>query len=190
MDYERAVKDLKDIRATMEKTSTRASREGGWFFLVQGTVWLVGFAVTQFAPAACGPVWLALNVASVSAMTAMGVAFSRRKGAARHPGLAARIAALSVALLAFDAMLIVSFGLTEPADFSLTLAYSLGFSYVVIGLTTRRSTSLMGAFVMASLFAARMLFPGYLYLAIGVLGGGAFIATGLLTLLAQEGADD
>jgi hypothetical protein len=34
MDYDDAAKDLKDIKAAMDRTAQQVSRDQGWFFLI------------------------------------------------------------------------------------------------------------------------------------------------------------
>ena len=83
MDYDEAAKSLKDIKATMGRSSTRLSREPGWFFVIAGAMWLIGYLVTQFAPAVAGPAWLVVTVLGCGAMTALGVFLRKKKGGAR-----------------------------------------------------------------------------------------------------------
>jgi len=189
MDYESAAKDLKDIRAAMSQSVSRSSRDSGWFFLVQGSIWLIGFLVTQFAPAVAGPLWIFLNAAGIAAAIGLGVVLHGKKGGQRYPGLAARIVAISIGILVFDLLLVLSFGLADPADFTLLLVLSMAFCYFVIGLITRQSMSVMGAFIALSVFAAKMLFPSYLYLSIAVFGGGAFMGWGAVVLLRKDKTD-
>lgn len=189
MDYDDAAKDLKDIRATMGKTAAQVSRDQGWFFLIQGLLWLIGFLVTQFAPSIAGPLWIALNVVGIAAVIGVSAILYGKKGRQRHPGVAAQIVAITIGLLAFDAMLVLSFGLTGPQDFTFILVLSMAFCYFVIGLTVRQSMTFMGAFIALTLFGAKMLFPSYLYLSIAVLGGGAFIVSGAVILLRREKTD-
>jgi hypothetical protein len=189
MDYDDAVKDLKNIQSTMEKATIQASRERGWFFLIQGAVWLSGFLVTQFVPSIAGPLWIALNVIAVAAIVAVSMSLYGKKGRQRHPGLALRIILISVGIVAFDFVLAFSFGLTAPGSFTLLLILSMGFCYFIIGLSTLRSMSFLGAFTTLSVFAARLLFPSYLYLSIAILAGGGFIAYGAGVLLYKGRAD-
>jgi hypothetical protein len=189
MDYDDAVKSLKDIRTTMSRTGAQVSRDPGWFFLIQGSIWLIGFLVTQFAPSIAGPSWIALNIVGISAVIVTSIILYGRKGRQRHPGMASRIVAITVGILVFDGLLVFSFGLTGPQDFSYLLVISMAFCYFVIGLTTRQSMSVMGAFIALAVFGAKMLFPSYLYLSIGILGGGSFIASGLFILLRKGKSD-
>jgi hypothetical protein len=174
----------------MGMTSARASRDPGWFFLIQGIMWLVGFLGTQFAPSIAAPLWIALNASGTAAMVAVGLSIVRKAGRAKHPGLASRIVAIAIGILAFDVMLALSLGLSDPRDFSLLIVLSMGFCYFVIGLTTRQAMSAMGAFIALSAFGARMLFPAYYHLAVAIFGGGAFIAWGLAVLLRKAESDD
>lgn len=189
MDYEEAARDLKDIKATLGMTTKRVSRDPAWFFLIQGLIWLVGFLATQFYPSIAGPLWIALNAAGVIGMTTLGIVLGRRPGR-RQPGLASRIVAIAAGVVVFDALIILSFGLTDPRETSLLIVLSTAFCYFVIGLTTRQSMSVMGAFIALSVFAVQILLPSYLYLAIAVLGGGSFIASAAFLLLRKERADD
>jgi hypothetical protein len=183
MDYEDAAKDLREIRAAMGSATTRASRESGWFFLIQGAVYLIGFSATQFAPAASGPLWVVLNVLAIGGTIALGALFGGKGARQKIPGLATRIVLISIGLLVFDAMLIFSFGLTAPRDFTLILVLSLGFCYFVIGLTTRQSMSVMGALVALLVFGANLLFPSYFYLATGICAGLPFVVYGAAVLV-------
>ena len=49
--------------------------------------------------------------------------------------------------------------------------------------------SVLGAFTALSVFAARLLFPSYLYLSIAILAGGGFIVYGAGALLLKGKAD-
>jgi hypothetical protein len=189
MDYDGAAKDLKDIKVTMDRTAAQVSKDPGWFFLIQGGVWLIGFLATQFAPSVAGLLWPALTAAGIAAVIGVSLALYGKKGRQKHPGLASRIVAISIGILVFDLLLVFSFGLTDPGDFTLLLVLSMAFCYFVIGLITRQIMSVVGAFIALSVFAARMLFPAFLYLSIAMLGGGAFLAFGAFVLLRKEKTD-
>jgi hypothetical protein len=128
-------------------------------------------------------------VAGIAAVIGVSMVLYGKKGRQRHPGVAAQIVAITIGMLVFDIMLVFSFGLTGPQDFTFILVLSMAFCYFVIGLTSRRSMSRLGAFIALALFGAKMLFPAYLYLSIALLGGGAFIVSGAVVLLRKEKKD-
>jgi hypothetical protein len=126
---------------------------------------------------------------AIAAVIGASVVLYGKKGKQKHAGLASRIVAISIGIVVFDILLVFSFGLTAPGDFSLLLILSMAFCYFIIGLITRQSMSVLGAFTALSVFAARQLFPSYLYLAIAIFAGGAFAVYGALVLLRVGRAD-
>lgn len=190
MDYDEAARSLKDIKATMGRSSTRLSREPGWFFVIAGAMWLIGYLVTQFAPAAAGPVWLVVTVLGCGAMTVLGISLRKKKGGARHPGLPLRIVAIAMGTVAFAFLIALSFGLDLGRYLPALLMLSTAFAYFVLGMTVQPVMSLMGALLGLSVAASLLFWPGWLYLSIGLLGGGTFIASGLFVVLRKEKGDD
>ena len=190
MDYDEAAKSLKDIKATMGRSSTRLAREPGWFFVIAGAMWLSGYLVTQFAPAVAGPVWLAVTALGCGAMVALGVFLRKKKGGARHPGLPLRITAIALGIVAFAFLLALSFGLDLAGNLPALLMLSTAFAYFILGMTVRPMMSLMGLLLGLSVAASMLFWPGWLYLSIAVLGGGTFIASGLFIVLWKGEGDD
>jgi hypothetical protein len=189
MDYDSAVKDLKDIKSTMTRTAARFSRHSGWFFMIQGIVWLVGFLFTQYAPAASPPVWVGLNAAAVTAMIILGFVLYGRGARQRQPGLAPRIVAGVLCVVAFDALIILLLGIGDPVQITMLVMLSAGFCNFLVGLFTRPVLAVMGALLMSSVAIGGLLWPSYLYFCIAVFGGGPFVGFGLSILL-RKGKPD
>lgn len=190
MDYDEAARSLKDIRTAMGRSSTRLSREPGWFFVIAGAMWLTGYLVTQFAPAAAGPVWITVTVLGCGVMTALGLFLRKKKGGARHPGLPLRITAIALGIVAFAFLLALSFGLDPGRSLPALLMLSTAFAYFILGMTVQPVMSLMGGLLGLSVAAAMLFWPDWLYLSIAVFGGGTFIASGLFIVLRKEKGDD
>jgi hypothetical protein len=190
MDYDEAAKSLKDIKATMGRSSTRMAREPGWFFVIAGAMWFVGYLVTQFAPAAAGPVWLVVTVLGCGAMAALGVFLRKKKGGARHPGLPSRITAIAIGIVAFAFLLALSFGLDLGRSLPALLMLSTAFAYFILGMTVQPVMGLMGVLLGLSVAASMLFWPAWLYLSIAVLGGGTFIASGLFIVFRKAKGDD
>jgi hypothetical protein len=189
MEYDRAVKDLKNIRTTMDRSVSRISKDSGWFFIVQGAIYLVGYLVTQFAPSAAGPLWIALNAAGIAAMILLGAVLYGRKSRQKHPGLAPRIVATALGVVVFDALLILLLRISEPRDVTILIMLSVALCYVLIGVYVRLLMCVMGALLGAVVAAAAVLWPSFLYFSIAVFGGGVFIGSGIAVLLGKEKAD-
>ena len=190
MDYDEAAKSLKDIRATMGRSSMRIAREPGWFFVIAGAMWLSGYLVTQFAPASAGPAWLVVTALGCGTMAVLGVFLRKKKGGTRHPGLPLRIGAIAVGIVAFAFLVALSFGLDLGRDLPALLMLSTAFAYFVLGMTVQPVMSLMGALLGLSVTAALLFWPDWLYLSIAVFGGGTFIASGLAIVFRKEKGDD
>lgn len=189
MDYERAVKDLRDIRSTMTRSAARFSRHSGWFFLIQGLVWFTGFLVTQFLPAIAAPVWITTTTAAIILMFILGHRLFGRGSRQRQDGLGPHIVAGVLGVVLFDALIIVLLHITEPEQITLLTMLSAGFCNFLVGLFTRPIHAAMGLLMMLGITVGALLWPSLLYFTIAIFGGGTFIGFGIATLLQKEGAD-
>lgn len=180
-----ALNDLKAIRQIMERARKASDGFGGWFMVLWGAIWLIGFSGTHFLiqnhqEALIPWLWLPLNAGGFIASFYLGIQMSRRTQV-RSSLLWKSILFWWLALGGFDLLLIWLLPVRgEQIPLLIILTFALG--YFQFGLFIHWSISAVGVFISLTAAAAALLFPDWLNLAIAVLGGGALIGTGLLAV--------
>ncbi len=177
MDPERAVDDLRAIRQIMERTRRAGDAHGGWFMILWGAIWFVGFLGSQFLQGQIsGWVWLGLDVVGMAGSVALGARMSHR-GAAHSP-LWRPVAYWLVAVIGFDFLLIWLLGLTTVREGSLVLLLTIALTYFQFGIFSTWKVSAVGAGIGALTVLSVVIVPDYFFLAMAVLGGGLLAGSG------------
>ena len=178
MEPNQALEDLRVIRRVMEQTRRSIAMAGaGYFLIIWGVVWLLGFLNSQFLESPLeGWIWLALDVAGVIATLAVGHRLGTRMRV--HPGW--RVALFWLALFGYGFL----WGwLSQPMDAaksSLYISTVAMFGYVVMGLWLgSRGIAWLGVGVTVLALAGYLLIPAYFFLWMALLGGGALIGSGV-----------
>jgi hypothetical protein len=178
MERNRVEDDLKTIRQIMERTRSAAGRGGGRIMILWGATWFVGFLCSQFVPEgpAVGWIWLVLN--SVGIGGTIGLALRMPREGVKTP-IWQPILLWWTSLFVFDGLVLWIFGVRTGRDLLMLLLLSVALGYVQFGLFTHWVISATGVALAAMTVAAALLVPDYFFLAMGVLGGGTLIGTGL-----------
>lgn len=178
MDRNQALDDLKTIRQIMKRTQKAAGRHGGWFILIAGVMWLVGFTASQFLPEHVGWVWAVVNLGGVIAMIWTGMHLAKH-GSTKTP-LWKPIFFFWVTLAAFAILLVWLFDVNSSIQIGLLALLTAALGYVQIGAIFQSyHISITGILVAALTIGAFYLIPDYFLLAMAVLGGGLLIGSGL-----------
>jgi len=178
MEPDRALDDLKAIRQVMERTRRATGGHGGWFMVLWGAVWFVGFLGNQFLPQeASGWLWLVLDVAGAVGSIWLGVRMGHRGGV--RSSIWQPILLWWLVLVAFDGLLVWLFHLDAGPDLALLITLTMALGYVQFGLFTHWAISVIGALIAALAVGAALLLPEYFCLAQAILGGGLLMGSGL-----------
>ncbi len=182
-----ALDDLKAIRQIMERARRASDGFGGWFMVLWGAIWLVGFIGTHIFVrleryAWINGLWMVLDTAGILGSVYLGIQMGRR---ARKASSILWLPFLLcwLALAAFDAVLIWKLRLhLRGLDMAFLIVLTLAVGYVQLGLFTHWSISAVGLFIGLLAIVAVTWLPEYFNLIIALLGGGAVIGTGLAAL--------
>jgi hypothetical protein len=185
MDSNRAVDDLKVIRNIMERTRRNMGGHSGWFMVLWGAIWFVGFLGNQFLSAReAGFLWMGLTCLGALGSGFIGVRLNRRR---RVSSPIWRPLVFSfVALFAYVGLLAWLFDLHTPRDISLLIVLTISLSYVQLGLFTHRAIALIGALLAVLVVGASLLLPGYFFLLMAFLSGGLLVGSGLWFVRREE----
>jgi len=177
MDSRQARDDLKAIRQIMNSARQASGREAGWFLILWGLIWLIGFCGSQFLRGeVSGWLWTILNTLGGLLSIWLGVRMGRQVG---EPSLLWRIILMWWLALAFFAALVIwLFDLHELNQHVLVIVLTVALGYMQFGLFTHWSISVIGFVLGALAVAAAAWLPGILSLVMGFAGGGVLIGGG------------
>lgn len=191
MQPQDALEDLRAIRQIMERARRTSDGFGGWFMVLWGTIWLIGFTGTHILTRAnrgslIGWLWLLLNTLGILGSTYLGIRMGQR-AQTKSSSLWVPLLLWWLALLGFDAVLIWRLQLyTNLSNLALLIVLTIALGYVQFGLFTHWAISLLGLFI--GLLAVGLItwLPEYFNLGVAVLGGGALIGGGIGFLRRRE----
>jgi len=178
MDSDRALEDLKAIRQIMERTRRGEGRMGGWYMILWGLIWFVGFLGNQFLPEEPGGLlWFGMSILGAAVSVWLTVQAGHREGVrstAWRP-----ILLWWLALFVFDGLLVWLLQLYTGRDLTLLITLTVALSFFQFGLFTHRAISGIGILVAVLVVGGAVLLPGYLDLVMAFLGGGLLVGSGL-----------
>lgn len=178
MDRNQALDDLKTIRQIMKRTQREAGRYGGWFMVIAGVMWLIGFSATQFLPDGyINWTWAVISIAGTGAMIWIAARSTRSSGV-RTP-LWWPIFLFWWALAVFDVLLIWLFDITDGIQIGLVVLLTVAMGYAQFGLFYHWLITAVGVLIGVLAIGAFLLIPGHFCLAMAILGGGLLIGSGL-----------
>ncbi len=180
MDPNQALDDLKAIRQIMDRTQKAAGGDGGWFMVVAGVMWLVGFTGTQFlSQEYAGWVWAAANVGGMLAMIWIGMRLARTSGISTS--MWKPVFLFWIALGVFATLLCWLFRIHDDNRIGLLILLVVAMGYTQIGaLFQHWLIGTTGVLIAVLAIGAYFLFPAYFALVMAVLGGGLLIGSGLM----------
>jgi hypothetical protein len=178
MDDRQARDDLKTIRQIMDRTRKESAGYGGWFMVIAGVTWLIGFTANQFLPAVYGGwTWLVLNAIMVGVMIWAALRW-RRRGNVRS-ALLGPLVLYWLALGAFAVLIAWLFNVSDGARIGLLALLTVGLGYVLMGILFHWLIAVVGILLVVLTVGAFLLVPEYFPLAMAFLGGGLLIGSGL-----------
>ncbi|MBN1934117.1 MAG: hypothetical protein JW934_05610 [Anaerolineae bacterium] len=172
-----ALDDLKAIREIMNRTRRTESGEGGWFMILWGIIWLLGFSASQFLPETIsGWGWVVLNTTGITLTIWLAIRMGR--GNVKSPTWRP-IFFWWTSLALFDVLLIWLFDLRAGQDIILLMVLTIALGYVQFGLFSHWMISVIGILIAALAVGAALLIPDYFFVAMGLIGGGLLAGSGL-----------
>lgn len=178
MDRNQALDDLKTIRRIMDRTQQSLGGHGGWFMVIAGVMWLVGFTGNQFLPEEyAGWTWAVVNTGGMIAMAWAGIHLKKYSGI-RTP-FWKPIFFYWLAMAVFAMLLAWLFNVKGSNQIGLLALFIAALGYVQIGLLFQsRLIGITGVLIAVLAIGALFLVPGYFALAMAILGGGLLIGSG------------
>ena len=157
-----------------------AGGHGGWYQVLWGAIWFVGFLTNQFLSShiIAGWLWVGLDTIGIAGSVWLTLRTIRR-GEVRST-IWRLILAWWLALTVFYGVLYWRFDLDPSGnDPTLLLILTIALGYFMIGLFTSWRISAVGALIAALAVGADVLLPDYFNLAMAFLGGGLLLGSGL-----------
>ena len=178
MEREKALDDLRVIRQVMERTRRASSTVGGWFMLLWGVVWLVGFLGNQFlCETASNWTWAVLD--ALGALVSFWLVWRERRHGRVRSNIGKVVTLWWLALFAFDVLLIGLLRIRDGRDVAMLIILTIALGYVQFGLFTHWSISVIGATLALLTVLAALFLSDYFYAVVAVLGGALLIGSGL-----------
>ncbi|MCP4535718.1 MAG: hypothetical protein GY832_01060 [Chloroflexi bacterium] len=179
MDPNQALDDLKTIRQIMDRTQKAAGGDGGWFMVIAGVMWLVGFTGNQFlSDEYAGWLWAAANVVALLAMIWVGMRLARTSGISTP--MWQPILVFWIVLGVFSVLLGWLFHINDGNRIGLLILLVVAMGYSQIGaLFHHWLIGTTGILIAVLTIGAFFLVPAYFALVMAILGGGLLIGSGL-----------
>lgn len=177
MDRNEAADDLKAIREVMNRTHQAEGGKGGWIMIVWGIIWVIGFGISQFLTEPIpGIAWAILNAIGLTLTFWLMITMSR--SGVRSP-VWRMILLWWLSLIVFDVLIIWLFRIKLDNNLMLLIVLTIALGYIQFGLFTHWTISLAGLAIAALTVIAHLVIPDYLFLSIGLIGGGTLLGTGV-----------
>lgn len=186
MNQQDAEEQLRLIQQAQRRQKTVGHPEIGWFFVVWGAVWLVGFLAGQYGPNQhLLLIWLGLLLVGSALSGVVGARLGRQ---IQYAQTGPKLGIFYTAFVGFCAVWLL---LAQPTGWVQTavLAISfLGFALTASGILLKRySLSISGVLVTLFAIIVYLLLPAQFGLIMGLVGGGGMIVAGLQMLRARRG---
>ncbi|MBC7227140.1 MAG: hypothetical protein H5T61_07890 [Thermoflexales bacterium] len=184
MQPQNALDDLRAIRQIMERARRSSDGFGGWFMVLWGAIWLVGFTGTHFLvrinrALSVNWLWMFLDTLGVLLSIYLGIRMGQR-ARTRSSSLWLPILLWWLALAAFDGVLIWKLRLyTEGLNFAFLMVLTIALGYIQFGLFTHWAISVIGLFIGLLAVVMATWLPESFNLGVAFLGGGALIGGGI-----------
>lgn len=185
MDPKEAEAQLQLIKQAQAGQQAVGSRETGWILLIWGLVWLIGFLISQFAPASWLIwTWLLLCGVGGSLSTVVGLRLSQQ---VQYRQTGPKLGLIYPVFLGFCLLWLY---LVRPESWQETavLAISfLGFAVVLNGILLKVRLLIVAGLVGTALAVGIYLwFVAQFGLIVGLVGGGGMIVAGLRFLMGGQ----
>ncbi|MCX4160997.1 MULTISPECIES: hypothetical protein [Paraburkholderia] len=144
-------------------------------FMLWGVIWLIGFGLTDIAPAYANFIWIALNVVGV-----LGCIYLGQRG--RHEDRSAtswRWLASMLSIFAFYILALVIFQPATGMQSAAFIALIVALFYVLAGLWLGARFAIAGTLLAALTLIGYFVLPAHFALWMAVAGGGALMLAGL-----------
>lgn len=179
MEPKEAAESLEIVRRAMAETRQAIARSGtGYFFVIWGLVWMLGYLGSQLLGPYAGYLWLALDVFGGAASVLTALRLARR---IRSP-YGTRIGLVWLVILGYGALFFWVFRPSSPDTGIVFASLFVAYAYVLVGLWTSLPLTYLGLSLTALTIMAWQLFPAYLGYSLAFVGGGGMIVVGLMML--------
>ncbi len=185
MEPDQALDDLRVIRQVMERTRRASGKHGGWYGILWGAIWFVGFLGNQFlSPQAAGWLWTISD--SIGLVGSIWITVRAHRHATVHSPVWRPLFFWFLSLLAFDGLLTWLFDLQPGRDLALLILLTVALNFVQLGLFSSWKIGLIGVLIAVLAVGSITLFPTYFNLVMALLGGGLLAASGVWFIHQRE----
>ncbi len=186
MNEERALDDIRVIRRMMERTRQALGRESGWFGILWGVIWLVGFLGSYvLSPERSGWLWMVLDILGGVVSAWLGMRIGCSKNGTRS-ALGLRFLGAFGALILFVVTLVFLLNLSSLREVALVIVLTIALSYILSGLFSDGRLALVGVLIAVAAVGGWVLLFDYFFLIMAFLGGGLLIGSGIWFLRAGK----
>ncbi|HBD93783.1 MAG: hypothetical protein A2015_00765 [Spirochaetes bacterium GWF1_31_7] len=185
MDKSNAMEELNDLKKIMKSTSNKAMKSSGWFFILWGSIWIIGFSVGQFFNN-FNIVWSILNIFGIITSIFLSKVLYGKNNKFIFPKILFKIFLISVGVIIFDIIIIWMFNLKTIQNITLLIILSTALCYFIIGVFNNNLLIILAILLVFFCIIGYIFFIKYLYLFAGVSCGSSLILTGVLILNKNE----
>lgn len=175
---EEAQEALDVIQQTTIKTR-KGYGYNGYYLMIWGTVWFIGFLVSQYlqsAPAIVGWTWGGLVLIAMISCTVMGV----KQGKYVRSQIGPRVGYFYMTLFVFTALWYILMAPESAKQGAIFFVTIIMFAGTVIGIFSRSVSTVIGCVSLTLLaIVGYYLLPAYFFLWEAIFGGLAMVAIGL-----------
>jgi len=183
MDRNQAADDLQEIRAIMKRTRVAMGRRGGWFMVIGGVMWLLGFLGNHFLEEYLRGYWWGLLNMIFTPLT-IGLAIRMGRTGEVRTSIWKPITLFWMILMVYCVVMILVLNIQDEVGFGLFILLCVGLGYAQLGLFGDPKMVFVGVGIIILAVAAYFITPAHFYLAMAFLGGGLLIGSGLWYLRA------
>ncbi len=184
MDKQKAEQQLKEIKKTMKITEIAALRKAAWYYILQGSGWIITFTCAQLIPKYASYINMIVGILAV--ILFIIITFNIFKDMQKKvyiPKFNITIVLAIISFCLFCLSLIILFKLNLK-QIILIAVLTIAFGNMLVGLFKHAIQYIFGLILLVNAFIAGMFFDKFFFLYIVDTTGIIFIIAGILFLLA------
>jgi len=180
MDQDEALQSLELARQAAAQTRRAIARSGtGYFFVIWGAVWFLGFLASQLLGDRAGYVWAVLDTLGAVASVVVGVRAARRVRTAHGW----RMGLFWLILLIYGGLQLWIVWPLPGDRYMMFITLLVSFGYALFGMWVSPHLMVAGIGMAALAVLGWLLLPAYIGYWMAILGGGGMMAFGTYVLL-------
>jgi hypothetical protein len=176
LSSQQAAEALRDIEAVGNRSSQLYRyRRAAPMLILWGVIWLLGFGLTELAPAQANDFWAPLDIAGVLGCLWVG----RNNKAEKSTAASWRWLASIVSIFAFFIAVQVLFQPVTGRQASVLISLIVALFYLLAGIWLGTRFAVSGILLAVLTLSGYFMLTSHFYLWMAVVGGGALVLAGL-----------